>query len=265
MSKSRKELAYLKDLYIAGEWTKRFTDLVDKHLKFPDQGKFLYYNSGTGNHLLAIREKLNREVELTSVSDDAETEKIAEAKIDAMKVKVNFAKLDSLKSEDFDYILADLSFTPADEINEILDELVYLTKKGGTIAFFAPTAGSFGEIYSYLWETFVNVDLLEKSVEIENLINRIPTVSALEESAKDAGLKKIESETSREVFEYDKSKDFIASSLAEDFLIPAWLNFLSRAEKTKTLKQLEKTVDVDLEGLSFRFSVKATLIEGVKS
>lgn len=265
MSKSQKELAYLKDLYISGEWTERFTNLVDKHLKFPKAGKFLYYNAGTGSHLLAVREKLSRDVKLIAVNEDEETQVIAEAKAEAMKVKIDFAKFDALKSEDFDYVLADLSFTAPEKIGEKLDELVYLTKKKGNLAFFAPTAGSFGEIYSYLWETFLNVDLLEKSGEIERLINRIPTVSQIEDLAKDAGLKKIETETSREVFEYDKSKDFIESSLANDFLIPIWLDFLSEKEKQKTLGQLKKVVDADLEGLSFRFSVKATLIEGEKS
>lgn len=265
MSKTTKELAYLKDLYISGEWTERFTNLVDKHLKFPKEGNFLYYNAGTGSHLLAVREKLEKEVELTAVSEDQDTQVIAEAKADAMKVKINFAKFDSLKSENFDYVLADLSFVPAENLSEILDELVFLTKKGGNIAFFVPTAGSFGEIYSYLWETFLNVDLLEKSGEIERLINRLPTISTVEEMAKDAGLKKIETETSREVFEYDKSKDFIVSSLATDFLLPGWLNFLSDKEKKKTLSQMEKVIDTDLDGLSFRFSVKATLIEGEKS
>jgi ubiquinone/menaquinone biosynthesis C-methylase UbiE len=265
MSKSQKELAYLKDLYISGEWTERFTNLVDKHLKFPKEGKFLYYNAGTGGHLLAVREKLEKDVDLIAVNEDAETQIIAEAKADAMKVKINFAKFDQLKSEDFDYVLADLSFVPAEKLSEILDEIVFLTKKKGNIAFFVPTAGSFGEIYSYLWETFLNVDLLEKSGEIERLINRIPTVSQIEEMAKEAGLKKIEAETSREVFEYDKSKDFIDSALANDFLIPNWLDFLSDKEKKKALTQLEKVVDADLEGLSFRFSVKATLVEGEKA
>lgn len=264
MSKSQKELAYLKDLYIAGEWTERFTNLVDKHLKFPSKGKFLYYNAGTGIHLLAMREKLKKDVELIAVSEDKETQLIAEAKADAMKVKIDFAEFVALKSEDFDYVLADLSFTPADKISETLDELVYLTKKNGTVAFFVSTAGSFGEIYSYLWETFLNIGLLEKSGEIERLINRIPTVSQIEETAEGAGLRKIETETSREVFEYAKSEDFIDSSLATDFLMPAWLNFLSKQEKRKALDQLKKIINIDLEGLTFRFSVKATLIEGEK-
>lgn len=264
MSKSQKELAYLKDLYISGEWTERFTNLVDKHLKFPKKGKFLYFNAGTGGHLLAVREKLNKDVELTAVHEDKETQKIAEAKAAAMKVKINFAKFDALKSEDFDYVLADLSFTSIENLGDILDELVFLTKKKGNVAFFIPAAGSFGEIFSYLWETFLNVDLLEKSGEIEKLINRIPTISQIETAANDAGLEKLETETSREVYEYDKSKDFIDSSLATIFLFPNWLGFLTDKEKKKTLTQLEKIIDADLEGLSFRFSVKATLIEGEK-
>lgn len=264
MSKSRKELAYLKDLYVSNEWTERFTNLVDKHLKLPKKGKFLYFNSGTGGHLLAIREKLGKDVELTSVGEDAETVKIAQAKAEAMKVKIQFSALDDLQSENFDYVLADLSFTPAENLGETLDELVFLTKKGGNIAFFTPTAGSFGEIYSYLWETFLDLDISGKDEEIEKLINRLPSISRVEEIAVDAGLKNLETETSREVFEYDKSENFFKSSLAEDFFLPVWLEFLDEKPKKKVLSKISKVIDADLENLSFRFSVKATLIEGEK-
>jgi ubiquinone/menaquinone biosynthesis C-methylase UbiE len=264
MSKTQKELAFLKDLYISSDWTERFTNLADKHLKLPKKGKFLYFNAGTGSHLLAVREKLGKDADLTAVYEDAEAQKIAKAKAEAMMVKIDFAKFDKLESESFDFVLADLTFTATDKIGEILDELVFLTRKKGIVAFFLPTAGSFGEIYSYLWETFLDVDLIEKSGEIEHLITRLSTVSRIEDLAQESGLGEIESETGLEIFEYDKSDEFISSSLAADFLIPEWLNFLSVKEKNKALKQLTKIIDTDLEGLSFRFSVKATLVKGVK-
>lgn len=265
MSKSQKELAYLKDLYISNEWTERFTNLVDKHLKFPKKGKFLYFNSGTGGHLLAVREKLGKDVELTSVGEDAETAKIAQAKVEAMKVKIGFAELADLPSENFDYVLADLSFTPPEKIGETLDELVFLTKKGGSVAFFTPTAGSFGEFYSYIWESLLAAEITGKDAELEKLINNLPTVSHVEELATEAGLKKLETQTSREVFEYDKSRNFLDSALATDFLLPVWLKFLDKKQQKSVLAKMSKIIDADLENLSFRFSVKATLIEGEKA
>lgn len=264
MGKTQKELAYLRDLYISGEWTERFTALADKHLKLPAKGRFLFFNADTGNYLVTLRDKLKKDVELICVFENEEIRKIAEAKADAMKVKINFADAKDLKSEAFDYVLADLSLTAPGNISEILDELFYLTKRGGEIAFFAPTAGSFGEVYSYLWESLSELKMLEKASEIETLINRIPTVSILEEKAGDAGLKKIESVTSREIFEYDRTRVFSESAFATDFLFPVWFASFDKKTQEKIITQFIKTADADLEELSFRFSVKATLIEGKK-
>ena len=33
MPKSQKELAFIRDLYVSPEWTRRFADLADKHLE----------------------------------------------------------------------------------------------------------------------------------------------------------------------------------------------------------------------------------------
>ena len=41
MTKTQKELAFLRDLYIDEQWTLRFTDLVDKHIGFAKEEKLL--------------------------------------------------------------------------------------------------------------------------------------------------------------------------------------------------------------------------------
>lgn len=264
MAKSQKELAFLRDLYIAGEWTERFTALADKNISLPEKGSFLFFNADTGNYSLTLRDKLSKDVKLVCVFENEELRKIAEAKAEAMKADIIFADAKELKSEEFDCILADLSFTPPEKIGENLDELFYLAKKGGDVYFFAPTAGSFGEIYSYLWESFSQINKAEEGLQIENLISRIPTVSDLEEKAADAGFKKIESKTSREVFEYDKAKDFSDSSFAADFLFPDWFFSVDEKARQTIIEKFAQTAEADLEGLSFRFSVKATLISGKK-
>lgn len=265
MSKSQKELAYLRDLSITKDWTDRFTTFADKHFEFPEKGNFLYFNAGTLSHALELREKLDRDVSLTTVFEDAELQNISEAKAKATKAKIKFSTLKNLESESFDSVLADLSFVRPDKLSEVLDEIVYLTKKGGRISFFLPTAGSFGEIFSYLWETFLDIDLVEKGGEIEHLISEIPTFSKAEEIAVEAGLKKVLSETSKEVFEYDSGKDFISSILVSDFLVPVWLKFLNEKERLKVLKKLSEIIDSELDNMTFRFSVKATFVEGIKS
>ncbi|MBX7172458.1 MAG: hypothetical protein K1X72_15935 [Pyrinomonadaceae bacterium] len=264
MSKSQKELAFLRDLTVTKDWTDRFTNFTDKHLKLPKEGNFLYFNAGTLSHALELREKFEDEVNLVCICDNAELKLISEAKSNLMKARIKFADLKELESESFDEVLADLSFVRPNEIGEILDELVFLTKKGGKITFFLPTAGSFGEIFSYLWETFLDIDLVEKGAEIEKLISEIVSISDSEKIAKDAGLKTVISETNNEIFEYETGKDFISSTLLSDFLFPVWLHFLSKKKQNKAIQKMAQLIDNESDQLTFRFSVKATLVEGVK-
>lgn len=254
----------MRDLSITKDWTERFTTFADKHFELPEKGNFLYFNAGTLSHALELREKLDKDVSLTAVFEDSELQNISEAKATATKAKIKFSELKDFESEMFDSVLADLSFVRPNKLSEVLDELVYLTKKGGRISFFLPTAGSFGEIFSYLWEVFLDIDLVEKGAEIERLISEISTVSQAEESATDSGLKKVLSETSKEVFEYDSGKDFISSTLVSDFLVPEWLSFLNEKEQKKALKKLAEIIDNELDKMTFRFSVKATFVEGIK-
>jgi hypothetical protein len=129
---------------------------------------------------------------------------------------------------------------------------------------FLPTASSFGEVFSLLWETLLYLDLLEKGSEVERLIVEIPTVSSVEETAKNLGLKKIHTETKNETFEFDNGALFVSSPLVEDYLLPGWLDFLDENEKERVKNKLAETIDDDCQEMSFRFSVKATLLVGEK-
>src|SRR5215813_8157240 len=55
--KSDKELAFLQDLFIAPDWGERFAELIDEHIKLPEEGEALYVNAGTGSHAMALRER----------------------------------------------------------------------------------------------------------------------------------------------------------------------------------------------------------------
>lgn len=105
---------------------------------------------------------------------------------------------------------------------------------------------------------------MEKGAEIERLITEIPTVSKVEEIAESFGLKEIETQTKNEIFEYKDGAEFINSTLVQDFLLPVWLDFLSEKERKKVAKKLAEIIDAGRDGLSFRFSVKATLVTGEK-
>lgn len=265
MSKTQKELAFLRDLSMTTDWTERFTNLVDEHLELPKKGKFLYVNIGTGNHALGLRERLKDEVKFFGVSENKDLLSISQAKADAVKADVNFAVANNFPQNTFDAVLADAMLVKPENLRQFMNETIKAAKPTGDVSFFLPTAGSFGEIFSYLWETFFSLDLLEHGAQVERLITEITTVSQIEEMAESAGLKKVETQTKNEIFEYDTGEDFINSSLIQDYLLPIWLDFLNEREKKRVAKKLAQIVDADRDGLTFRFSVKATLLSGEKA
>jgi ubiquinone/menaquinone biosynthesis C-methylase UbiE len=265
MSKSIKELAFIRDLYIEADWTERFTDIVDEHLKLPKKGRFLYFNIGTGNHALALREKLKPEVELFGISENKETLKIAEAKAKAVNAEVEFQTSDNFSAKNFQTVLADAMLVKPNNLTDFLVETVRIAQTEGEVMFFLPTAGSFSEIFSLLWEILFNDGLGQSGAEVERFITEIPTVSNVEEMAQQNGLEKIETTTKIEIFEYDTGAEFTDSRLVQDFLLPAWLDSLSEKEKKQVAKKLAQIIDAERDGLTFRFSVKATLVTGQKS
>ena len=260
MSKTEKELAFLRDLYIETDWTERFTNLFDDNFKFSDEETILYANAGAGNHALALREKLDDKIEIFGVSEDVELLNIARTKADAIHANVDFSK--SFPAQKYDAVLADASLVRPTEIKEFFTRIVDLSKK--QVAVFLPTAGSFGEVFSLLWETLMNLDLLEKGAEVERLITEIPTVSRVEEMAKSLNLRKVETITKSEFFEFDNGEAFINAPLSEDFLFPGWFDFLTENEKERVKSKLAQIIDDDCQEMSFRFSVKATLVVGEK-
>ncbi|MBA2494447.1 MAG: hypothetical protein H0V31_07105 [Acidobacteria bacterium] len=260
MSKSQKELAFLHDLYVATDWTERFTDIFDANFKFSGEKNILYVNAGTGNHALTISENLEKDSNLNAFNEDEELNFIAQAKSDALKSDVYFAAV--FPDEIFDVVVADASFVKPEDLSSFIAEIIDLSAK--QVAFFLPTAGSFGEIFSFLWETLLDLDLLEKVTELEGLISEIPTVSKVKEIAENLGLSKIQTVTKTEVFEFENGTEFVTSPLAADFLLPVRLDFLDAEEQKQVLERFAQLIDADDGTLSFRFSIKATLVVGEK-
>ncbi len=260
MSKTEKELAFLQDLYIATDWTERFTELLGKDFNTEEFENILYINAGTGNHALVLEETLEENTELVAVVENEELVKIAQAKADAIKSDINFTALMPVRK--FDAVIADVSLVKPSELKNFMSKAAESSR--WQIAFLLPTAGSFGDVFSYLWQVFSELDWLDKGAEVENLINEILTVSNAKELIQDLGFKKVESKTKNELFEFDNGAEFVESVLVKDFLLEDRLSFLDENEKEQVYEKLAQTIDGECKGLTFRFTVKATLITGAK-
>lgn len=263
MTKTRKEKAFLRDLYINEEWTRRFTDLVDKHVGLKDAENLLYLNAGTGNHCFQLREKLDEKVAIFARCEDEDILSIARDKAAAVKANVDFSTI-RFDDDAFDIVLADASFVKPGDVEDLVREAVRVTRVGGKTAFFLPSAGSFGEIFSLLWEVLFSEDLGDHGHAAEAMITAIPSVSRIEEIASHAGLVDVEAHYAQEVFEFENGAVFVASPLVTDFLLPEWLKTLSDQESERVSAKLAELIDDEDGEMSFRFSVKATLVIGEK-
>lgn len=264
MAKTQRELAFLRDLYIQSEWTKRFTDLVDKHMDLRESDNLLYINAGSGGHALAIDERFGEKTAIFATVEDQDLLAIARDKAAAVRSNVDFSML-GFEADAFDAVLADATFAKPSDIEALVENTIRLARTGGDIAIFLPTAGSFGEAFSLMWEVLFEEDLAEHGTAVEKLIAEIPTVSQIEELARSAGIVNINVQTATEIFEYENGKEFVASPLVADFLLPVWLEVLDEKERKRAIKRLAQLIDAEDGDLSFRFSVKATLLTGEKA
>jgi ubiquinone/menaquinone biosynthesis C-methylase UbiE len=263
-AKTQKELAYLRDLAVDGEWTQRFVDLVDKYLDLTEAENLLYINAGTGTHALAIHEKFGSTTSVFAYCENEDILSIARDKAIALSADVDFSTL-RFEDDAFDAVLADASLVRPAGIAEFMDDVVRVARTSGDVAVFLPTAGSFGEVVSLLWEVFFNEDLGEHGAAAERLITDIPSVSRVEQIAAGSGLVNINSETTNEIFEYENGAEFVSAPLIADFLLPLWLEMLSDEEKEQIPEKLAQLIDVEDGDITFRFTVKATLVTGEKA
>ena len=259
-TKIQKELAFLRDL-VSADWTEPFTNLIDKNLKFADDETILYINAGTGNHAIAIARKLGQYAEIAGVCEDSELLKIAKAKAEAIKLEADFSC--KFPDQKFDTVLADASLVKPSELDNFLTQIIEYS--ANRVAFFLPTAGSFGEIFSVLWETLLDEKLVDKNVDIETLITEIPTISSLETLAENLGLTNIKTFNSNEISEFENGGQLVISPLVSGFFFPKWFEHLTKKEKGQVTKKLAQIIDADDATLTFRYTVKATLVIGEKN
>ena len=99
---------------------------------------------------------------------------IARDKALATKADVDFSMI-SFEADAFDVVVADASFTPPAELPEFINDAVRVATVGGRVAMMLPAAGTFGEIFSLLWEVFFNIELSEHRAAAEKMVAETPT------------------------------------------------------------------------------------------
>jgi len=267
--KTTRELAFLHELFVATDWGERFAELIDKNLELPKKGKALYVGSGTGSHVIALRERAE-DLQFVAIDESEASLELARVKAKAaVKEATEFHKgrIDRLplKDDEFDLVIGDGSLVNSERIPEMLEEMVRVAAPRATVVLVLPTFSSFGEFFSIYWEALHNLDLLNHEGDVENLITVLPTSAAMEKLAEQVGLEEISSVTKPEEFKYESAENFLGSPLVADFLMPIWLETLSPDSREQVTKEIGRLINEEGEALEFALTVKATLVMGKKA
>jgi ubiquinone/menaquinone biosynthesis C-methylase UbiE len=267
--KSDKERAFLQDLFIAPDWGERFAELIDEHVKIPNEGKALYVEAGTGGHAIAIHERAGNKLELLCVDENPECLALARAKATATTEKTGFdnAQPDDLDLGDnqFDLVIGNASLVSRQRVRKMLSEMVRVAAPSGTIALTLPTASSFGEFFSIYWEALHNSGLIDHESDVEQLITELPMVSDVEQLAEDEGLRDVESWTRIEEFDFDSGEQFLSTPLVAEFLMHDWLALVPEHRRAGLFREISRLINEERHEAEFALSVKATLIVGQKA
>ncbi|HBB89407.1 MAG TPA: hypothetical protein DC047_17525 [Blastocatellia bacterium] len=266
--KTNKELAYLHELFVANDWGERFAELIDGHVKLPQEGRALYVAAGTGGHAIALQERANPNVIFHCVEENEESLELARAKAAVLKDGTQFlqGKVDALTlpANQFNLVIGDGSLVHSQRVPQMVAEMVRVAAPNATVALVLPTFSSFGEFFSIYWEALHNCGLLDHEVDVESLITTLPSVSAVEAMAEQAGLDEIESWTLIEEFDYESEEQFLKAPLISDFLMPIWLEPLPAASRPQVIGEIARLINEERRKAEFALSVKATLVMGKK-
>lgn len=270
MKKDAKELAYLYDLYVVPMWREVFDKLVDEEIELPKEGRFLEVECGTGGYAIDLAVRGGGKVKVVGVDSSEERLALARGKADVQHVsRATFQQaspedLDFTVGE-FDLAIGDFSLLPPDRIESALEELIRVTKKGATVAVKLATQGSFGEVFSLYWEALYELNLIEYSPQLEELLTEWLTTGKAEELALDCDLRGVRGVTRSERLDFADGESFLKSPLIETMFLDVWLAFLPDDQtRFDVRQQLAKLIDRERQNADFDVSIKATILIGRK-
>src|SRR5436190_3664190 len=153
MEKTQKELAFLRDLYVTPDWTRRFTELVDKNVKLDDAENVLYINAGTGDHCFAIREKLDEQAAVFGQCENDDLLSIARDKAIAVRSDVDFSTL-NFEDDSFDAVVADATLFCLRILTNSSKILSASQKKAGRLQFFSRPPAALAKCFHFFGKCF---------------------------------------------------------------------------------------------------------------
>lgn len=267
--KTNKELAYLHELFVATDWGERFAELIDEHVKLPKEGKVLYLGAGTGGHAIALQERASDKIQFVCIDENEDSLELARAKATALGDAISFkqGEVDDIPWADnhFDMVIGEASLVHHDRIARTLSEMVRVAVPHATVALVLPTFSSFGEFFSIYWEALHNAGFTSHESAVEVLISKLPSVSAVEELAEEAGLSEVASWTRIEELDFDSGEAFLNAPLVSDFLMPGWLQSLPENSYEEVTKEIGRLINEERHDAEFALSFKATLVTGKKA
>jgi hypothetical protein len=258
MEKTEKEIAFLRGLTVEPEWTQKFTDLFDEKVKIDEILTLTYLNAGAGNHAIELAETLGAKVQIFPVCESQELSKHAQLKADTAEVAIDFATTAPIAESD--YVIADVSLLTRQEVEDMIPKVTAAAIDN--VGIFLPTAGSFGDVFSYLWEVLLDFESENKDDAVEELVASIPTVSHVEELLKKNNLRGIKSHVKIEHIDFEDGRKFVESPMIRFFFMPKWMKFVPEKDKERVLDRLAQKIDEGRDELTFRVSIKVGVFTG---
>ena len=265
-----KELAFRYDLFVTPGWRDRFDTLIDENIKFRIEGRILDVNCGTGAEAVELAEKMHGKGEVIGIDPSGERIEIARAK--ALVKKAQDVKFERgiasdlpFESHEFDVVIGDASMLHADEVEDVLTEMVRVARPGGRVILKLTARGSFDEFFSVYWEALYNIGMADEVWRsLERLINERPTKSEAESLVERTGLRSVESFVSKEEFDYETANDFLEAPLISDHFLTDWMEIVPKKDRGKVLGQLASIIERERNNVPFDVSIKAAVITGLK-
>lgn len=267
---SPKEQAFLYDVFIVPGWREVFDRMVDDEVRMPKPGRILDVGCGTGGYVVGLAARLGRDSEIVGVDVSEEMLRLARAKADVQKMThVRFASgslaATGQATADFDVVIGDASLAEPQRVGAITAELARVARPNATVVLKLATRSSFDEFFSIYWEALDEAGLDDLTPQLEALILERLTIEEAEALGLEAGLRKVQSVTRKEIFYYADAATFLSAPLIDLAFLHHWLAILPNEDAVSLMREkLAVIIDRERQGLDFDVSIKATLVIGEK-